>query len=119
MTLVENLAKKFGEISQTTGKKANELVEVTKLSLNISSEEDKIQRAYKEIGEKIYKQYADGDTTDEALLEICQNIDASKHNIATYKDKIIEIKNIKLCVTCGSETQKSDQYCRKCGAKVD
>lgn len=113
MAFLENL----GKAAQAAAKKSGELVEVTKLNVNINSEEDKIQKLYAQIGKSIYERYsATGEVSDE-IRETCEAITVHEQNIKGLREKIADIKGTKQCVGCGAEMEKTQIFCSKCGAK--
>ena len=59
----------------------------------IYSEEDKIKKAYSELGKLYYRDYVVGEELDEAeYLPWCQKIDEAKQTIADLRDYIDELK---------------------------
>jgi hypothetical protein len=119
MAFLENFGKKVGEAAQAAAKKSGDLVETTKISVNINSEEDKIQKLYTQIGKLVYTKYSSTGTTDEEGIEACEAIKVHEQNIKSLKDKLLEIKGTKVCASCGSEIEKAQLFCAKCGAKND
>ena len=119
MAFLENLGKKVGEAAQAAAKKSSELVEVTKINMNISTEEEKIQKLYVQMGKKIYEGFSTNGTASEELLESCNAIKTHEDNIAALKEKILEIKNVRACSGCGAELEKQTVFCPKCGARQE
>lgn len=119
MAFFENLGKKVGEAAQAAAKKSGELVEVTKLNVNINSEEDKIQKLYSQIGKAIYEKYCATGAADGGIKDICESIKVHEQNIRALREKIAEVKGTKQCVGCGAEMEKAQIFCSKCGAKND
>lgn len=117
MAFFENLGKKVGEAAQAAAKKSGDLVETTKLNVNINSEEDKIQKLYTQIGKTLYEKYTAGGAVPEDAIETFEAIKVHEQNIRALKDKVLEIKGSKLCVSCGAEIDKDQLFCSKCGAK--
>ncbi len=117
MAFLENLGKKVGEAAQAAAKKSGELVEITKLNVNIGSEEDKIQKLYTQIGKSVYEKYSVSGDADENVVENCETIKVHEHNIKTLREKILEVKNVKTCTHCGAEMEKTQVFCSKCGTK--
>jgi ribosomal protein L40E len=114
-TFFENLGKKAGEAV----KKSGELVEITKINMNISSEEGKIQKIYTQIGKKVYESFCSTGETNEDFAEDCNAIKEHEKTIAELKEKIMELKNIKICTGCGAEMDRAAMFCAKCGAKQE
>ena len=115
MAFFENL----GKAAQAAAKKSGELVEVTKLNVNINSEEDKIQKLYAQIGESIYEKYSASGVTEDEVKETCETIKVHEQNIKALRDKIAEIRGTKQCVSCGAELEKNQIFCSRCGTKND
>lgn len=117
MAFLENLGKKVGEAAQAAAKKSGELVEVTKLNVNINTEEDKIQKLYSQIGKSIYERFSASGIAEDDIKEACEAIVVHEQNVKALKDKIAEVKGTKQCVGCGNEMEKTQIFCSKCGAK--
>lgn len=81
------------EAAQTAAKKTKKLAEIAKANLSVYSEEDKIKKAYVELGKLYYRDYVVGEDLDEAeYLPWCQKIDESKETIADLRDYIEVLK---------------------------
>lgn len=119
MAMFDNLGKKIGDLAQNAAKKSGDMVEVTKLNINIKTEEDSIEALYDEIGKYCYIRYEAGNENDSSIVELCDKIKDHKEKIGALKDKINEIKNVFLCEKCGSEISKTSTFCGSCGAKVE
>ena len=117
MSFLENLGKKVGEATQAVAKKSSEIVETTKLNANISSEEDKIQKLYIQIGKAVYAQFTQTGTAEDNIKEACEAIAVHEQNIAALKEKIAEVKGTKTCINCGVEMERTQVFCSKCGTK--
>ena len=90
-------------------------MEISKLNLSISQEKDKINKIYSEIGKAVYEQYIAGN--DVGFGEKCTVIAEHERKIEELQQKILEIKNVKKCHSCGTEIGKDIAYCPQCGAK--
>lgn len=119
MAFLENLGKKVGEAAQAAARKSGELVEITKLNVNIGSEEDKIQKQYTQIGKSIYEKYNAMGVVDDDVKENCETIKVHEQNIKASKEKILEVKNVKSCTSCGTEMDRAQIFCSKCGNRND
>ena len=117
MAFLDNMGKKLGEAAQAAAKKSGELVEVTKLNVNINTEEDKIQKLYTQIGKKVYEKYTAEGTANSDIAEDCETIKVHDQNIKNIRNKLLEIKSLKLCTGCGTEMEREQIFCAKCGAR--
>lgn len=91
MSMFNNVGKKLGMVAETTGNKVKELSEIVRLNACISSEENKIEEIYIEIGKLVYEQIKDQSAGP--LTELCEKIQKSKGKIESYKAKIEQAKS--------------------------
>lgn len=119
MAFFDNLSKKVGEVAQTAAKKSGDLVEITKLNMNVSSEEDKIQKLYTKMGKAVYEMFCSDDDVQEVFKEDCEAIKVHEQAIEDLRAKIREIKKTSTCSACGAEVNNASAFCPKCGAKVE
>lgn len=117
MSFFENLGKKVGEAAQAAARKSSEIVEVTKLNASINAEEDTIQKLYSEIGKKVFENFEQTGTADELVKEACEQLVSHRENIKNLKEKIAEVKGIKSCINCGTEMERTQLFCSKCGTR--
>lgn len=119
MSIIENIGKKVAQTAKTAAKKSGEIVEITRLNINIASEEEKIDKIYMEIGRKVYSAYLRGDEVEESFKMFCEQIKVHEENIRSIKKKILEVKNAKGCVSCNTEIETNAIFCPKCGSKQE
>ena len=90
---LENFRDLAAEAAQNAAKTTRKLAEIAKANLSIYSEEDKIKKAYAELGKLYYRDYVVGEDLDEAeYLPWCRKIDESKETIADLRDYIEVLK---------------------------
>ncbi|MCR4434770.1 MAG: zinc ribbon domain-containing protein [Clostridiales bacterium] len=119
MSVFDNISKKVTETAKAAAKKSSEIVEITKLNVNIGAEEDKIEKTYAEIGKAVYASFNEGKEVGEAFTELCGKIKSYEENIRSMRQKIYELKNTKLCPGCGAELDMEIAFCPKCGTKQE
>lgn len=106
--------KKFGKNITEKGK---DVIEITKLNSQISSEKDKIKDLYVKIGEQVYKAYSAGESS--VYDESCAQIKEIELKINELTAKVLELKNASKCSNCGAEVTKDTAFCPKCGTKIN
>lgn len=119
MAFLGGFGEKVSKAAQAAAKKSNELVEITKINMSISGEEDKIQKVYKQIGQYVFDNFKDNSDADENIAGLCQQIMSHQKNISDLKEKLMAIKNIRQCADCGAEIELSTSFCPKCGSKQE
>jgi len=117
MSVFNELTQKVSNTAKAAAKKSNDIVEITKLNMSISAEEDKIKKLYTEIGKALYEAYKKGEVLPDAFRESCEKIKTYDENIKHMKQKVLELKNLKACPNCGAELEADVLYCSKCGTK--
>ncbi|MCQ2540266.1 MAG: zinc ribbon domain-containing protein [Acetatifactor sp.] len=117
MAFFDGLGKKLTDAGQATAQKAKDLAEIAKQNSAISDEEKKINAAYLQIGKMYVEKF--GETADGDFAALIADIALSGAKIAECKQKIQEVKGISICPSCGAEIPLGNQFCAKCGAKVE
>lgn len=111
MAFLDDLKRATKNIAQKTG----DMVEISKLNMSISQEKDKIARIYSDIGKAVYEQYKSGN--DVGFADKCDIISEHERKIEELQQKILEIKNVKKCSSCGTEVSVDTAFCPQCGAR--
>jgi ribosomal protein L40E len=119
MSVFDNLTRRVSDTAKAAAKKSSELVEVTKLNMNIGSEEDKIEKLYGKIGKMIYERYGAEEEVDDELRELCDKISAHMAGIGDMREKILELKKVKKCPNCNAEIEIAMAFCPRCGTKQE
>lgn len=119
MDSLSKLAKSVGDGAKTAVKKSEDMVEIAKLNKSITNEEDRIKLTFVEIGKMIYSKYENDEIIEDELVQFCQKIDEFYKNIYSLKEKIADIKNVRICSNCGAELELDSDFCVKCGAKQE
>lgn len=115
MDFFTDLGNKITNTGKTVADKAKDLTELTRLNAKVVSEENKLSKAYCEIG-KLYYAKSQGEL-GEGYEEQAAAAAAALSEIAALKDRIKALKGVRVCVQCGKELGKHDLYCCSCGAK--
>ena len=120
MDILNNLSKiarSVGDGAANVAKKSGQIVEITKLNASISTENDKIKIIYDEIGEEVYAKYKKGEIFIEELLGKCEEIEDISKNLNSIRQRILEIKDMKLCPACDHKIDYEVLFCPMCGEK--
>ena len=92
----EDFQKKVIDVTNTVGKKTNDLIEEGKLLYKIREAEREIDRLYQDLGRAVYE--ADED------MEL--------------RGKLADIKGSRVCRACGTINPNGSCYCSKCGTQL-
>ncbi len=119
MALFDDLKSKVTEMSKSAMQKSNEIVEVTKINLAIGDAQSEIDKVLKDVGEIIYGAYQEGANFGEEIESKCIKVDEIIENINGMKEKLAELKKVKICPNCEGENEPNATFCSKCGNKMD
>lgn len=111
------LTTKISDTTKDVTQKTKDVVEMSRLKGQISSEENNIEEAYMAIGKIFFEQNA-GEVS-EKYVPFFNTINEANAKIAQYKDELIMLKGSYNCPTCGAEVSVSDAFCAGCGAKLE
>ena len=100
-------------------KKSGELLEITKMKMAVSDTKSEISSRFSSLGEKVYEARKNEGEGAEGLEEIIQSLDALHEKLAEQEAKLVELKNQKVCASCGASSDNAAAYCSKCGAKFE
>lgn len=109
--------KKISENAKETVKKSEQFINVSKLTMEVSSKKSAINALYTEIGEKVYRKYVDEKFTDKDLEDYFKAINRYNKEIKELNKSIAGKKKMKACINCGEELSSDCKYCPSCGAK--
>ena len=115
MSVLNDLTKVVTDTAKTVGKKSSDIMEVTKLNLAISSEEEKIEKQLFEIGRKVYLDFSETGIAGEDVIELCKDVQFMENSIADMKTRILGLRKIKECPQCKEMLELDMAFCFKCG----
>lgn len=117
MDFFSKLGSKITDTSEKVAQKTKDAVELTKLKSQISTEENRIQAAFLEIGKKFFEKNA-GEVSEE-FVESFNIINEAKAKIAEISNTIMDIKGTYNCPNCGTEVATTAAFCANCGSKLE
>jgi len=106
-------------ITKSVTKTSGDLFKTTKLSMNLSTEENNLKSLYFEIGKKVHEIYQYGGSLGKFFDEKYLEIEATERKIADIKEQISVIKGTRICAKCGKTVDRSAEFCQKCGIRVE
>lgn len=123
---------KLGEMAKTAADKTGDMIEIGKLSAEISSEENGIANLKGKIGDFYWQKYLSAKTAEAEILEWCEAIQAAQERIAATQAEIQLLKGqktvnappvspqnaISKCPNCGTENGVGTKFCSQCGNKL-
>ncbi|WP_250277784.1 hypothetical protein [[Clostridium] colinum] len=133
---MEKLKYMVNKIGKNMIKSSKDIIKNTKLSMQLSSQEEKLKNIYIDIGKKVYEIYSYGGNIGEffdekykqildiekQILETKQKIEENK-NISKASDtyikdipsKLSSVEECRICRACGQKNDINNKFCLNCG----
>lgn len=116
MDFLNKLAETITDTGKIVAQKAKDVAEISKITSQISVEENRINAAYLSIGKRFYEENA-GEVM-EAYINDFSIINESKAKIQSLRDQLKQLKGVFKCPQCGAEIPANSSFCSSCGAKL-
>ena len=116
MAFFDKLSETLTNASKDVSQKAKDLSGVAKLTMDIHTKEDQVQKLYAQIGKLYFEEHKDEEA---AVYEQMAQIKETLTVIEDMKKELMELKGAKVCPRCGQEVKAADAYCKNCGAKME
>ena len=116
MAFFDKLSETLTNASKDVSQKAKDLSGVAKLTMDIHTKEDQVQKLYAQIGKLYFEEHKD---EEPAAYEQMPQIKETLAVIEDMKKELMELKGAKVCPRCGQEVKTADAYCKSCGAKIE
>jgi hypothetical protein len=112
-------AKSISEGAKTIGKKSSDLVETTRLKMEISKLEKEMENNITALGNLVYLQYKGDEGLSEEIDRLLLSTRSLESDIADINVQIEKINpGPPVCVSCHEELPQNAKFCCNCGVKV-
>ena len=119
MGIFDDIMVNAKSAAKAVGKKAEQIVDFSKLKYAESGIENEISQKLGELGGFVYDSMTAGEM-DKALLEKkTAELTELYHQLEMTREMIAASKNKKCCKACGTLNDKDSLFCGKCGAKLE
>lgn len=112
-------AKSISEGAKTIGKKSSDLVETTRLKMEISKLEKEMENNITALGNLVYLQYKGDEGLTEEVDRLLLSTKSLEADIVDLNEQIEKIHpKPPVCPSCHEELHQNAKFCCNCGAKV-
>ena len=116
MTFFEDLEKKINKAGQVVVDKASSIVDSSKLSYQVSSEEKALSELYRQLG---FAYYTNREQLPNAQTDsLCDSIRQKVELIASLRRQEAASRGKRHCPNCGSECDIYQPFCYVCHAEL-
>lgn len=113
---MERIMSEIKSAADKVAKKSGELVELSKIKLNILSTKSSIEEQYKKLGQLVYtSQKNDSDDISVKFEEIIAKIDILQDRLAELEEMAAQVSNKVICPNCKKVNSADAEFCSRCG----
>ena len=118
MSAFDDVVDKAKDIAETAGKKAEKVVEVSKLKLRVSQINSEAKKAYEKLGSAVYHMKIANYEDEGLIASVVEEVDGLYAERAKIEARLASLKNQVICDTCGAKNPEDAVYCVKCGSRL-
>ena len=119
MGLFEDVVFNVKTTAGVVGKKAADVIDISKLKYNLAEINREIGKEYAKLGKLCYDDRKHGDADSDGANQIVARIDALFEQKNAISDKILAFLNKKKCQNCCEVVNDTAKYCSNCGVKFE
>jgi len=120
MDFINIVREKTALLAKSAVKTSNAVVETVKSGFAIVDKEAEVSKTLRLLGTLVYEAYKNGTEVDaDAVAEKCAALDECYSEIENLKEKVDDLKNLKVCSACGAKVKADYHHCPECGNKMD
>lgn len=117
---MDRIISEIKNTASKVAKKSGELVELSKVKLNIGNTKSGLNANFRLLGEMIYfSQKEENEIEHEKINETIQKIDELYEKLAELEFIEAGLANKKLCPECHKQNDTTATFCSSCGCKFD
>lgn len=116
MAFFDELGKAINGKSREAATKVRDLTEILQLKSKLSSEKEKVNKAYINLGKAYYDRHEV--SAEEEYADDFEAIRAGLLKISELEEEIISLEGTRICAECGAKVEKGAAFCGRCGAQM-
>lgn len=118
MGLFEDVVVNAKTAVNVVGKKASQIVDISKLRISAADLNNEISKQYEAIGRTVYEAKKTGNDTSDLIAESVAAIDDLYEQLDAVNGLLASARAKMVCKNCGQENAQGSVFCCKCGQKL-
>lgn len=115
MNILDMLQEKLSATGNIVAKKTMDIADLTKASIRLASEEEKLEKVFADIGRIYYEQYKDD--PDVKIKGYIAQVELMKEQVEELRLAVYTLKGEQPCTKCGKAVKNHAKYCSHCGSE--
>lgn len=116
MAFFDELSKTLTKVGEATAQKTKEVAELTKVNAKILDVQNKLEKAYTEVGKKYIATHPVND--EDGMKEVVEAVYVLEDQLKELDKQLQGLKGTVKCTVCGNVCDEESFYCGKCGAEL-
>lgn len=118
MGLFEDVVVNAKSAVNVVGKKAGQIVDISKLRISAADLNNEISKRYESLGRTVYEAKKTDNDSSDLVSECITAIDDLYEQLDAVNEQMVAMHARLVCKNCGQENPQSSVYCSKCGHKL-
>ena len=118
MGLFEDVVVNAKSAVNVVGKKAGQIVDISKLRIKAADLNNEISKRFETLGRVTYDAKKTDNDSAELVAECVTAIDELYEQLDAVNAQLAALKSKTVCKVCGEQNPQSAAYCSKCGNKL-
>ena len=118
MGILDDVVINAKSAAEAVGKKAGQIVDVSKLRINVAELNTEISKRYEALGEYVYETCREQLAEDAEAVGKMAELDELVNQRNAVTKELVDKQNKVVCPTCGKQSPSTALYCSNCGAKL-
>ena len=116
MSFINKISEKLSSGATAVSNSTKRMSEIAKLNSKINKNLSDVNNRYTEIGRIVKLELMDK-IMHEDVKRLANEIDVLLTEINESREKISNLKGVKVCIECGAQVSRDVAFCPNCGAK--
>ncbi len=118
MGILDDVVINAKSAAEAVGKKAGQIVDASKLRINLAETSAEISKRYEALGEYVYETCREKLSEDAEAVGKMAELDELKAQHAAINKELNDKQNKATCPNCGKQSPTTAQFCSNCGTKL-
>lgn len=115
MAVFEEILSRAKAVAEAAGRKTGELVETTKLKVEIAELQREIAALYEGLGRLVYDGKISGEPVEDMVEACVAHLQEQNAYLTALQDRVLENKSVVRCAECGAINEDDARFCNQCG----
>ena len=118
MGILDDVVINAKSAAEAVGKKAGQIVDVSKLRINVAELNAEISKRCEALGEYVYETCREQLAEDAEAVGKMAELDELVNQRNAVTKELVDKQNKVVCPTCGKQSPSTALYCSNCGTKL-